>query len=188
MANKATVVDLLQRIITLLESKSAVAIEPIPQPRKITDRFTDNGNGTVSDAELKVAWVKDPSKVPGLEKTFLFSEAKAACENLSYAGYNSGWRMPTLKEEQSIRDYTRYDPAWNTDVFGGNHDNWYWTSTECAWNKDAAWCVFSGYGIVGNSGKDGRSYVRPVRIGDYHDYWHHFILPDNSLYHREKQS
>lgn len=163
MAKKPTVVDLLQKIVTLLESKSAVAIEPIPQPRKIIERFTDNGNGTVSDLELKLTWVKDPSKVPGLEKTLVFSEAKAACKNLSYAGYNSGWRMPTLKEEQSIRDYTRHDPAWNTDVFGGKRDNWYWTSTECAWNKDAAWCVYSDGGNVNGGGKGNRNYVRPVR-------------------------
>ena len=163
MAKKPTVTDLLQKIVTLLESRPAVIIKPIPQPHVINERFTDNGDGTVSDVESKVTWVKDPSKIPGLEKTLVFSEAKTACENLSYAGYNSGWRMPTLKEEQSIRDYTRYDPAWNTDVFGGNHDNWYWTSTECAWNKDAAWCVGSYDGSVSLNDKGTHNYVRPVR-------------------------
>jgi hypothetical protein len=88
---------------------------------------------------------------------------KDKCEDLSFAGYHTGWRLPTLKEEQSIRDYTRHDPAWNTDVFSGKYDDWYWTSTECSWNKDAAWCVASFYGSVSSYDKDGYGYVRPVR-------------------------
>lgn len=161
MAKKPTVVDLLQRIVTLLERTTTIT--SFPQPRVINDRFTDNGDGTITDKENKTLIIKDPSKIPGFDKTLTFEEAKKACDNLSYAGYNSGWRMPTLKEEQSIRDYTRFDPAWNTDVFGGKHDNWYWTSTECAWNKDAAWYVSFFSGSVSYVNKANNYYVRPVR-------------------------
>jgi hypothetical protein len=161
MAKKPTVVDLLQRIVTLLERTTTIT--PFPQPRVINDRFTDNGDGTITDKENKTLIIKDPSKIPGFDKTLTFEESKKACDNLSYAGYNSGWRMPTLKEEQSIRDYTRYEPAWNTDVFSGKHDDYYWTSTECAWNKDAAWCVGSNNGNANNSYKGYNNYVRPVR-------------------------
>jgi hypothetical protein len=171
MSKKPTVLSLLMEIKNLLEGK-AVVVAPIPQPRVINDRFTDNGDGTITDKENKTLIVKDPSKIPGFDKTLTFKEAKEVCESLSYAGYNNGWRMPTLKEEQSIRDYAKYDPAWNTDVFGGKHDNWYWTSTPCAWNTDeekrsltegSAWCVGSSYGNVGYDGKDLHRYVRPVR-------------------------
>ena len=162
MAKKPTVVDLLQRILAIIENKGAAVIIPA-KPRVINDRFTDNDDGTISDKENKTLIIKDPSKIPGFDKIMTFEEAKKACENLSYGGYNSGWRMPTLKEEQSIRDYTRHEPAWNTDVFGGKHDNWYWTKTECSWNKEAAWCVNSNNGNVNNNYKDNHNYVRPVR-------------------------
>lgn len=147
-------------IKTLLEGKVAVAA-PL-QPRVINDRFTDNGDGTITDNENKTLIIKDPSKLPGFDKIMTFAEAEAACRNLSFAGHKD-WRMPTMKEEQSIRDYTRHDPAWNTDIFGGKHDDWYWTSTPCSWNKDAAWCVGSFCGGVGYVGRSIHSYVRPVR-------------------------
>lgn len=163
MSKKPTVLSLLMEIKTLLEGKSAVIVAaPVPQPRVINSRFTDNGDGTITDNENKTLIIKDSSKLPGFEKTMTFEEAKEACFKLCFAGSN-GWRMPTMKEEQSIRDYTRHDPAWNTDIFGGKHDDWYWTSTPCAWNKDAAWCVSSDDGDVGSLGEGLHIYVRPVR-------------------------
>ncbi len=160
---KPTVESLLQRIVDLLETGSASIIVSKPAPRVINDRFTDNGDGTVTDKEQKVTWVKDPTALKGFENTMTWEEAKDKCENLSFAGYNSGWRMPTVEELRSIVDYTRHDPAWNTDVFAGKHNDWYWTKTECARNKDAAWCVGSRNGVVGSYCLSYRNYVRPVR-------------------------
>ena len=161
MAKKPTVLSLLQKIVTLLEGNTSTVVIPV-KPRVINDRFTDNGDGTITDNENKTLIIKDPSAIPGFDKTMTFEEAARDCKGLSYAGYND-WRMPTLKEEQSIRDYTKHDPVWDKKVFGGKHDDWYWTSTPCAWNKDAAWCVTSDYGDVGYDGKGDRYYVRPVR-------------------------
>ena len=49
------------------------------------------------------------------------------------------------------------------DIFSGKYDAWYWTSTECAWNKDAAWCVRSNDGDVDYGYRGNHYYVRPVR-------------------------
>ena len=164
MARKPTVLSLLQEIADILKGKPELhGPAPVFSPRVINDRFTDNGDGTITDKQEKVTWLKDPTALKGFESIITWSEAKTACEKLSFAGYNSGWRMPTLKEEQSIRDYTKHNPAWDTNVFAGKHDNWYWTSTECAWNHDAAWCVNSDVGGVNYLGKDDHNYVRPVR-------------------------
>lgn len=161
---KPTVLSLLMEIKNLLESKAvAITATPVTQPRVINNRFTDNGDGTVMDNELKVLWVKDPPALKGFEKQLTWLEAKRACENLSFSGHHSGWRMPSLKEEQSIRDYTRHDPAWNRDIFSGKDNDWYWTSMQCAWNKDAAWCVGSYGGDVSYDNKSSHNYVRPVR-------------------------
>jgi hypothetical protein len=163
---KETVLSVVQELRNLmkgfLQQQSTKPVF-IPTPRVINDRFTDNGDNTITDKQEKVTWIKDPSWLPGFDKAMTFEEAKEACEELVYAGYSSGWRMPTLKEEQSIRDYTRHEPAWDTNIFSGKYDNWYWTSTLCSWNKNAAWCVCSYDGIVDGNDKGSDVYVRPVR-------------------------
>jgi hypothetical protein len=160
------VMALLEKGIKSLERiEAALGARPVitAAPLQITDRFIDNGDGTITDKQLKVIWVKDPTALPGFENIMTWPDAKEKCADLSFAGYNSGWRMPTVEELRSIVDYTRHDPAWNTDVFAGKHNDWYWTSTECALNKDAAWVVGSGGGYVSDGGKEDRYYVRPVR-------------------------
>lgn len=165
MGKKETALDVLKEVRDLLRGKeNVVAATPVIKPRIINDRFTDNGDGTISDKQLKVIWIKDPSVIDALKETMTFDEAQAACEKLSYAGFNSGWRMPTVEELRSIVDYTRSDPAWDTNVFGGKHDDLYWTSTPRTWNPTgSAWVVCSYLGTVSNFDKDGHNYVRPVR-------------------------
>jgi len=153
------------RIIELLEEIRDVMKEKAPAPaapRKISDRYTDNGDGTVSDKLLSVVWVKDPSQIPGFEKTMPWDEAWKRCQALSYAG-KKDWRLPTVEELRSIVDYTRFKPAWDTNVFGGKHDDWYWTGTTCVWESGAAWCVVSDDGYVSGFGKANGGCVRPVR-------------------------
>jgi len=164
---KETVLDVLKEVRDLLRNGAGQVIaKPASAvtPRVINDRFTDNGDGTITDNQLKVVWVKDPSVIPELQKTLNFDAAKEACEKLSYAGFNSGWRLPTVEELRSIVDYTCHDPAWDTNVFGGKHDDWYWTSTPCAWNPTgSAWVVYSLNGSVSRNGRSYSNYVRPVR-------------------------
>ncbi|MDD5387580.1 MAG: DUF1566 domain-containing protein [Sulfuricurvum sp.] len=161
---KETVLDVLKEVRDLLRGQGNVVAPALVIPRVINDRFTDNGDGTISDKQLKVIWVKDPSVIDALKSTMTFDVAKSACDKLSYAGFNSGWRMPTVEELRSIVDYTRNDPAWDINVFGGKHDNWYWTGTPCAWDRTgSAWVVYSGSGDVGSDDRNVHGYVRPVR-------------------------
>jgi hypothetical protein len=152
--------DLMQKWV------GSVIATPIstPMTRVINDRFTNNGDGTITDKQLKVIWVKDPSVIDALKERLTFDAAKAACDKLSYAGFNSGWRMPTVEELRSIVDYTRHEQAWDINVFGGKHDDWYWTSTPCAWDRTgSAWVVYSVYGSVYSYYRSNYNYVWPVR-------------------------
>lgn len=160
MNYKDTVLSLLQRISTILENKLVLTE---PKPRVINDRFTDNGDGTILDKDQKVIWIKDPSQVPGFEKPMTFNEAKEACENLVYGGYNSRWRVPTIKELFSIIDYTRKDPMWDTNVFNGKYSNNYWSATEDS--ATYAYFVYFYNGDVYNGPKSYTYYVRAVRSG-----------------------
>jgi hypothetical protein len=167
MGKKETVLDVLKEVRDLLRKEAGQVIAKPASAvtlRVINDRFTDNGDGTITDKQLKVIWVKDPSVIDALKSTMNFDAARSACEKLQYAGFNSGWRMPTVEELRSIVDYTRSEPAWDINVFGGKHDDWYWTSTPCAWDRTgSAWVVTSSYGPVNGSLRSFRNYVRPVR-------------------------
>jgi len=68
-------------------------------------RFTNNGDGTVSDKETQLMWKADDSFLE-LDKWVSWEEAKTYIEGLNrvrFAG-NTDWRMPTRKEVQTIFD------------------------------------------------------------------------------------
>ncbi|MHC4432378.1 MAG: Lcl C-terminal domain-containing protein, partial [Planctomycetota bacterium] len=79
--------------------------------------FKDNGNGTVTDRATGLMWMKVDSG--GLKAgrnrdgKLNWQEALAWSENLQYAGY-SDWRLPNVKELQSIVDYTRSPTTTNS--------------------------------------------------------------------------
>ena len=135
---------------------------PVPD-----SRFTDNGDGTVTDNLTGLMWVKDPSQIPGFGSAMYWYEAINACESLDYAGY-SDWRMPNINELMSILDHSRYSPAFDTMFFVPFPDNWtpYWSSTTCAPWTDGVWCLYpyDGYKTVWSKSYD-MCFVRPVRGG-----------------------
>jgi hypothetical protein len=65
------------------------------------NNFSDNGNGTISDNATGLSWTQNDSSI-GLK----FEAALKYCESLDYAG-SSDWRLPNVKELQSIVDYSR---------------------------------------------------------------------------------
>ncbi len=65
------------------------------------NQFVDNGDGTVSDQATGLTWMQaDSGQALG------WSAALAYCETLDYAG-RSDWRLPNIKELQSLVDYSR---------------------------------------------------------------------------------
>lgn len=100
--------------------------------------FVDNGDKTVTDKATGLMWSKDDSK-----KGMNWEAALAYAENSDYAGY-SDWRLPNVKELQSIVDYSGKFPAIDTSFFtlskikneAGNDDYpYYWTSTSAGSEK-----------------------------------------------------
>ncbi len=64
------------------------------------NQFSDNGNGSITDAATSLVWQKSDS-----QQSMDFPSALEYCEALSVAG-SSDWRLPNVKELQSIVDYT----------------------------------------------------------------------------------
>lgn len=118
--------------------------------------YRDDTKSIVIDPTFKLMWQDDNRSYIGDHKS-----AKKYCEDLSYAGY-SDWRLPTIKELQSIVDDGRHDPALNKAFKYYNDDNvYYWSSTfntlHIAWDLD-----FSS-GLVDSRYLSSSSSVRCVR-------------------------
>ncbi len=86
--------------------------------------FVANHNGTVSDRNSMLTWMQADDG-----KRRNWKAALAYCENLELAG-QSDWRLPNVKELQSIIDYSKHDPAINQRYFRQrDKDGWFWSST-----------------------------------------------------------
>lgn len=129
------------------------------------NKFVDNGDGTISDKATGLMWAKDDNG-KGIEWT----DALIYAEGATLAGY-SDWRLPNVKELQSIVDYSRapsnetleaaIDPIFNCTQFVNEAKDadfgYYWTNTSACFRKGTpyyfAWYVAFGR-AVNNQGKD----------------------------------
>ena len=86
--------------------------------------YQSTGNGTVSDLATGLTWQRTDDG-----KTRDWPEALRYCAALDLGG-KQDWRLPNVKELQSIVDYSRNDPAIDTRYFSQTDRNsWYWSST-----------------------------------------------------------
>lgn len=134
-------------------------------------RFTDNGNGTVNDNLTGLIWLKTANGF-GL-RNWATAFTDCATLNSGERGLTDGsvegdWRLPNVKELQSLIDFGRNNPALPsghpfTDVLYSSLS--YWSSSTCAPNTDYAWFVSMGDGGVSGGGKSSTRYLWPVRGG-----------------------
>lgn len=73
--------------------------------------YTDNGNGTIIDNVTDLVWSQDISAA-----SMTWEEAGDYCENLELGGYDD-WRLPTVKELWSLRNFSEGWPWIDTDFF-----------------------------------------------------------------------
>jgi hypothetical protein len=129
-------------------------------------RFVVNKDNTITDKKTGLLIIRDPSLVDAIFKsTMTFDAAIKAIANLNANGYagHKDWRLPSVEEICGMVDRTKSDPCYDTKIFKGKFNNWYWSGETCAWNSGAAWCVSSGLGYVGDGVRDDHNCVRPVR-------------------------
>ncbi len=138
-------------------------------------RFTDNGDGTVTDHLTGLIWLKDANCL----RVWRWSEALEASNNLAHGqcmlsdGSAPGdWRLPNVNEQLSLMDYSHYGPSLpmpNPFIIDGNIEN-FWTSSmfQIAVDHGDCW-VWTVY--FGQSG------MRPVQCEDdeferiFHKVW-----------------
>jgi hypothetical protein len=126
------------------------------------NNFVDNKDGTITDKATSLTWMKVDSGTLKAGKNkdgkLNWQEALEWAENLEYAGY-SDWRLPNVKELQSIVDYTRspatsnpaaIDPVFQTTSFiaeSGQKDYpFYWSGTTHASLRRADTAAYVAFG------------------------------------------
>ncbi len=122
------------------------------------NNFQDNNDDTVTDTSTGLMW----QKTEGGSKNW--DQALSYCEGLTLAGH-SDWRLPNIKELESLTDDSRYLPAIDTVAFPGAHGTKYWSATAHVTFTSYAWYVGFDYGYVDYyyGSKMNSLYVRCVR-------------------------
>ena len=126
-------------------------------------RFTDNEDGTATDNLTGLMWSKD-ANIYGLQT---WTDALALCDSCTVGGY-ADWRLPNIRELQSLMDYERLDPALPSGYpFTNVWFDFYWSSTTYIKAPSCAWSVYlyDGRAIGSGLGKGGGQRVWPVRGG-----------------------
>jgi hypothetical protein len=132
-------------------------------------RFTDNGNGTVSDNQTGLIWLKNASCFGSQTWSAALSSANTlasgAC-GLTDGSVAGAWRLPNIRELVSLIDYGRSSPALPAGhPFSGVLNVNYWSSTSHVVVPSFGWNVNIDNGFFTSYDKTFTLYVWPVRGG-----------------------
>jgi Protein of unknown function (DUF1566). len=157
-------------------------------------RYRDNGDGTITDLNTRLMWEKkdfggdaaaDFSNPHDVHNTYVWSGSGIqvtiwdwldTLNGFGFAGHDD-WRIPNVKELQTIVDYGQFNPAVdpafnnNCNIFSDVEDgsctaaSFYWSSTTNANFPGNAWFVDFFNGTVFNASKFDDLHVRAVRGG-----------------------
>ena len=133
------------------------AVRNITTPPVIPSHFTDNGDGTVTDNLTSLTWQKVL-----VQDTITWEQALNYANTLTLAGHTD-WRLPNIKELQSISDLTVTNPAINPIFTLGTGAKFYWSSTTQFNNAPDAWYLNTQYGITTYITKTSNLYALCVR-------------------------
>ncbi len=134
-----------------------------------TPRFTDNNNGTVTDHLTGLIWLKNANcfgtRNWATALTSANTLASGSC-GLSDGSTAGQWRLPNVKELESLIDWSQYNPALPSGhPFSGVQSSYYWSSTSYTNGPTHAWRVTLNNGLTRAYGKAYSYYVWPVRAG-----------------------
>jgi formylglycine-generating enzyme required for sulfatase activity len=149
------------------ETKSAggtrlIHVRAVRNPTTITlpiNHFTDNGNGTITDNYTGLIWQKiQPTNTMTWEEALLYSKTLSL-------GDKTDWRIPNVKELQSLNDVKLFKPSFDKKFFVNSLSGNYWSSTTLLGTTTKAWDINLDYGIVSYNDKTLKENVLLVRGG-----------------------
>ena len=137
-------------------------------------RFQDNGDGTVTDVDSKLMWMRCSSgqswandQCTGQATAYNWADAVREAHQINRNGdaFFNDWRLPALRDLATITDRGCENPRTNLLLFPGTPSSVFWTSTPRPGGKseDLAFALSFGAEGVLVARKDERFYVRFVR-------------------------
>ena len=140
---------------SILRRLGALAIIVVASPRSVDAAApaghyvvtpgSGTGNGTVYDSKSKLTWQQTLSS-----RAYTLADAKTYCAGVGTSLGGTGWRLPTIKELQSIVDLSQpAAPYIDPNAFPSTPSNWFWSSSPLAGWFDSAWGVYFYYGYTG---------------------------------------
>lgn len=136
------------------------AVRDVTSPALLLNHFMDNGNGTTTDLLTDLTWQQIP-----YSDSITWEQALTLADTLTFAGY-SDWRLPNIKELQSINDESLINPSINQTFFNGVNVNHYWSSTSLPNQTTKAWYLDTQFGITTYQFKTIKLYTLCVRGGN----------------------
>jgi formylglycine-generating enzyme required for sulfatase activity len=121
--------------------------------------FTDNGDGTITDNNTGLVWQKiQPPDSMTWDDALVYSKTV-------FLRGKTDWRLPNVKELQSLNDVSLINPSFNKNYFPNITSGTYWTSTTLFLTESKAWDINLLYGIVSYNDKTSKENVLLVRGG-----------------------
>ena|SRR5690554_159323 len=140
---------------------------------KPASQYQINSDGTVTDKKTDLVWAQctyglsGNNCATGSAQSFTWKGAldvAQAANSAEYLGHGD-WRLPNIKELQSLAEKACYSPAINEVVFPNTLSSGYWSSSPYAYISGSAWYVYFYYGDEDSLNKNNSFYVRLVRAG-----------------------
>jgi hypothetical protein len=122
-------------------------------------RYTAS-SGTVLDTKTRLVWQQ-----PFAASSMTWAAAKSYCAGLGTSLGASGWRLPTIKELQTLVDVSvAMGPSIDATYFPNAGTGNFWSSTPSTADTTAVWVLsFNASSGEGQAGMSGTGSVRCVR-------------------------
>jgi hypothetical protein len=91
-------------------------------------------SGIVYDTKTKLTWQQEAAPSP-----LNWMDAKAYCESLGMS--NLEWRLPSVKELETLVDESRVNPAIDRTAFPNTQGRFFWTSSLVTNFNTSGWVV-----------------------------------------------
>lgn len=123
-----------------------------------------SGGSEVKDKQTGLIWQRcslgqswDGTTCSGTASAIKWSQALSQVQDLG-----KGYRLPNIKELQSLAEDACINPLINETIFP-NTNLWYWSASPDVKRHGYAWGMDFQYGVVHYAGKSGSKHVRAVR-------------------------
>ena len=133
------------------------AVRQVYTPQALLAHFNDNGDGTVTDVLTGLIWQQVP-----YADSLSWEDALVYADTLTCGGIGD-WRLPNVKEIQSINLESVHHPSLDTAFFDVQTGKKFWSSTTLRNQPVRAWYLDDQFGITTYDLKTNRHEVLCVR-------------------------